>query len=111
MEVLFELSHELYRYFEKANRMGMKNTYILKTPTLIQMMDYYDAVLCLIPLSLAGVAALLAGAGLKLPVAVSTGGVVALCLVGHAMFVRGPTVSRESDAGTRPEGSPANAAD
>ena len=55
------------------------------------MAHYYDLVLVLIPLSLLGVSGLLSGVGLALTVAVPAGAAVAAGLVGHAMFVNGPT--------------------
>ena len=54
------------------------------------MMDYYDLVLGLIPLSVAGIAVLLVGIGIELFVAVSAGSLFAAFLIGHAMFVRTP---------------------
>lgn len=62
-------------------------------------MDYYDAVLGLIPLSVGGVSVALLWVGLTLSLAVSAGAVVAAGLVGHAMFVRTPIgQSVDSDA-------------
>jgi hypothetical protein len=55
------------------------------------MPEYYDYVLGLIPLALVGVSALFFVGGLALTSAVSAGGVAAVSLVGHALFVRGPT--------------------
>jgi hypothetical protein len=54
------------------------------------MMDYYDAVLGLIPLSVGGVSVALLWAGITMSLAVSAGALVAAGLVGHAMFVRTP---------------------
>jgi hypothetical protein len=65
------------------------------------MMDYYDLVLGLIPLSIAGISGALLVLGVGLPAAVSAGAVVAAGVVGHAMFVRGPVGrTAESGAGT-----------
>ena len=61
------------------------------------MTEYYDAILGLIPLTLVGLAGILALAGLSLTLAVSVGATVSAALIGHAMFVRGPDrVSRTS---------------
>jgi len=54
------------------------------------MTGYYDLVLGLIPLSLAGITGVLTVAGLDLTVAVPMASVVAVGLVGHAMFVNAP---------------------
>jgi len=61
------------------------------------MTGYYDVVLGLIPLALAGISGALLWAGLELTMAVSLASVVGLVLVGHAMFVNGPV---SSDTGT-----------
>lgn len=53
-------------------------------------MNYYDAVLGLIPLSVGGVSVALLSVGIPMSLAVSTGALVAAGLVGHAMFVRVP---------------------
>lgn len=55
------------------------------------MASYYDFVLAVIPLTLLGVPGMLAGAGLDLTIAVPLGAAVAAALIGHAMFVNGPT--------------------
>lgn len=65
------------------------------------MVSYYDLVLAFIPVSLLGVTGLLAGVGIELTHAVPLGAVVAVGLIGHAMFVRTPTDS------TRPSGTDA----
>lgn len=54
------------------------------------MTGYYDVVLGLIPLSLVGVSGVLVGAGVDLTTAVPIAGLLAVALIGHAMFVRGP---------------------
>lgn len=54
------------------------------------MTGYYDIVLGLIPLSLAGLTALLFVAGMSLSVSIPLASVVTLALMGHAMFVRAP---------------------
>lgn len=55
------------------------------------MTGYYDIVLGLIPLALAGISGALILAGIAPTVAVPAAATVAVGLVGHAMFVRAPT--------------------
>ncbi|WP_436928419.1 hypothetical protein [Halosimplex halobium] len=57
------------------------------------MTGYYDLVLGLIPLALGGIAALLAAFGFALTTAIPVASVVAVGLIGHAMFVNGPVDS------------------
>lgn len=57
------------------------------------MTGYYDLVLGLIPLALAGVSGLLVSAGAAPTTAIPIAGLVAVALIGHAMFVRGPVDS------------------
>lgn len=54
------------------------------------MAGYYDLVLGVIPLSLAGLTALLLVGGASLSVAVPLASVVTVGVMGHAMFVNGP---------------------
>jgi hydrogenase/urease accessory protein HupE len=54
------------------------------------MPEYYDYVLGLIPVSVAGISAALLGLGLSLTVAVPLSLLAAIGLIGHAMFVNGP---------------------
>lgn len=54
------------------------------------MTGYYDAVLGLIPLALAGVSIALWAAGLQWTTAIPLASVVSVGLIGHAMFVRTP---------------------
>jgi hypothetical protein len=54
-------------------------------------MDYYDAILGLIPVVLAGVAGGLLAIGVDLTVATPLAALGAITLIGHAMFVNGPT--------------------
>lgn len=54
------------------------------------MAGYYDIVLGLIPLALAGVSGALTAAGVAVTVAIPIAGLVAVGLIGHAMFVRTP---------------------
>lgn len=61
------------------------------------MVGYYDAVLGLIPLSLAGLTALLLTGGLSLSLAVPLASTAAIGLMGHAMFVNGPVTGVTTD--------------
>ena len=54
------------------------------------MPGYYDYVLGAIPLALFGLTGLLSVSGLSLTSAVPLAAAVAVLLIGHAMFVRGP---------------------
>ena len=54
------------------------------------MTGYYDLVLGLIPLALIGITGVLTVGGLDLMMAVPLGSVVAVGLIGHALFVRTP---------------------
>jgi hypothetical protein len=58
---------------------------------MIDMAGYYDFVLGMIPLALAGITAVLVGFGLSLTTAVPLASVVAVGFIGHAMFVSPPT--------------------
>lgn len=60
------------------------------------MTGYYDIILGLIPLTLAGIAGTLVVAGFSLTTAVPLASVVAVALIGHAMFVRAPVDSAAS---------------
>ena len=66
------------------------------------MTGYYDIVLGLIPLALLGISGGLYVAGFAVTTAVTLAGLVAVTLVGHALFVRTPT-------DTVPDRSPLNA--
>jgi hypothetical protein len=57
------------------------------------MTGYYDIVLGLIPLSLAGLTAILLAAGMSLSVSVPIASVAAFGLMGHAMFVNAPVAA------------------
>ena len=54
------------------------------------MTGYYDLVLGLIPLALAGITSLLTVVGFQLTTAIPLASLVAVGLIGHAMFVRAP---------------------
>lgn len=74
------------------------------------MTGYYDIVLGLIPLAFAGITGILAFAGLGVTVAVTAGALVAVLVMGHAMFVRAPTVTPpEGQTSARTDVSPVNA--
>ncbi|MFQ3320869.1 MAG: hypothetical protein ACI8UR_000299 [Natronomonas sp.] len=62
------------------------------------MAGYYDIVLGLIPLSLAGLTALLLFAGMSLSTAVPLASVVSIGLMGHAMFVNAPLGPQPAEA-------------
>lgn len=55
------------------------------------MTGYYDIVLGLIPLSLAGVSGALTVAGVELTLAITVAATIAVLFMGHALFVRAPT--------------------
>ncbi len=63
------------------------------------MTGYYDYVLGLIPAALIGITAFLNLVGLSLTMALPVGAGVALVLMGHAMFVRGPLSGVDSSSG------------
>jgi hypothetical protein len=54
------------------------------------MTGYYDIILGLIPLAMAGITGGLLLAGLELTTAIPLASVAAVALIGHAMFVRAP---------------------
>ncbi|MFB6082332.1 MAG: hypothetical protein ABEJ67_05875 [Halanaeroarchaeum sp.] len=60
------------------------------------MTEYYDLVLGLIPFALLGVGGGLHVAGVSLTTALTIGGLFAVGLVGHALFVNGPVSLSES---------------
>lgn len=68
------------------------------------MTGYYDIVLGLIPLALATITAALTVAGVSLTTAVPLASLVAVGLIGHAMFVRAPVESptQSRDTGFEP---------
>lgn len=57
------------------------------------MTGYYDIILGLIPVSLAGISAALIAAGMQVTTAVPLASLVAVGLIGHAMFVNAPVDS------------------
>ncbi|MDQ2071457.1 hypothetical protein RBH20_02775 [Haloarcula sp. H-GB4] len=54
------------------------------------MTGYYDIILGLIPLAMAGITATLFVVGFELTTAIPMASVVTVGLIGHAMFVRAP---------------------
>lgn len=73
------------------------------------MTGYYDLVLGLIPLSLAGLTALLLATGVSLSAAVPLASVVTIGLMGHAMFVKAPvTPAAGEKSGASEAASPSN---
>lgn len=55
------------------------------------MTGYYDAILGVIPLALAGVTGALTLVGVGVSLSVSIAALVAIGFIGHALFVRAPT--------------------
>ena len=87
----------------------MENSYIsLSQLYIIEMVGYYDLVLGAIPTALLGITGVLLLSGYPATTAVPAGSVVALGLMGHAMFVNGP-VDRSTTEETREVDSPGNA--
>lgn len=73
------------------------------------MAGYYDLVLGLIPLALLGLTAALTVVGVSMTAAVPFGAVVAIGLIGHAMFVNAPVDSPADGRSGRPSQPPINA--
>jgi hypothetical protein len=67
------------------------------------MTSYYDIVLGLIPLALLGIAGALVAIGVQLLVAVPAAALVSVGLIGHALFVNGPTETGAPTATAVPE--------
>jgi hypothetical protein len=67
------------------------------------MTSYYDYVLGLVPVTLLGITAVLAVAGVDYRLAVAVGAGTAALVVGHALFVNGPVPAgqRMETASTR----------
>ncbi|MFB6085606.1 MAG: hypothetical protein ABEJ84_02160 [Halodesulfurarchaeum sp.] len=75
--------------------------------TRVNMMaTYYDYVLGFIPVVLLGIGGGLHVAGLPVPLAISTGGLLAIGLMGHALFVNAPAVGSDGDSAERVERAP-----
>ncbi|GCF12909.1 hypothetical protein Harman_08440 [Haloarcula mannanilytica] len=65
------------------------------------MTGYYDIILGLIPLAMAGISATLYVAGIGLTTAIPMASVVTVGLIGHAMFVRAPVDPVSNEASTQ----------
>ena len=66
------------------------------------MTGYYDIVLGLIPVALLGITASLTFVGLSLTAAVPIGSLVAMTIIGHAMFVNTPADGSDEARSARP---------
>ncbi|AGB32044.1 hypothetical protein C488_05818 [Natrinema pellirubrum DSM 15624] len=66
------------------------------------MTGYYDIVLGLIPVALLGITAALTFVGVSLTAAVPLGAVVAMGIIGHAMFVNTPADTTDEARSARP---------
>ncbi|WP_265111706.1 hypothetical protein [Halosolutus halophilus] len=66
------------------------------------MTGYYDIVLGLIPVALLGITAALTLVGIALTAAVPIGALVAMAIIGHAMFVNTPADVSDEAQSTRP---------
>ena len=66
------------------------------------MTGYYDIVLGLIPVALLGITAALTFVGLSLTTAVPIGALVAMVIIGHAMFVNSPADVSDEAQSARP---------
>ncbi|MFP9192198.1 hypothetical protein [Natronosalvus vescus] len=66
------------------------------------MAGYYDIVLGLIPVALLGITAALTVVGIPLTTAVPVSALVAIGVIGHAMFVNAPIDSSEETPATHP---------
>jgi hypothetical protein len=73
---------------------------------VVHIVEYYDYVLGLVPLALVGITAVLHVIGVATLVAIPVGSVVASLVVGHALFINGPT---DRPAG-RPDDTPTHSA-
>ena len=72
------------------------------------MVGYYDMILGLIPLTLVGVTGTLYGIGLQTSIAVPLAALLAVALVGHALFVRAPVSTTTTEIDPEPPGIPAS---
>jgi len=75
------------------------------------MTGYYDIILGLIPLTLVGITGVLSIVGFALTVAVPLAAMVAVALIGHAMFVNAPVDDGPVDASPMPATTTLNSAD
>lgn len=80
--------------------------------SFVIMTGYYDIVLGLIPLAMAGITGSLMAVGVSLTVAIPLASVVAVGLIGHAMFVRAPVDPKPpAEPATSEPSEPFNTAD
>jgi hypothetical protein len=80
----------------------MRNDYVRWSVTSIRpMIDYYDTVLVLIPLTFAGVGGVLVAGGVARLAAVAIGAAAAALLVTHALFVNGPVAAADVSPSVR----------
>jgi hypothetical protein len=81
----------------------MGNTYMdISHTTEYIMTGYYDIVLGLIPVALLGITAALTVVGISLTAAVPIGSLVAMAIIGHAMFVNTPAEAADEPRSARP---------
>ncbi|ELZ21380.1 hypothetical protein [Natrinema limicola] len=66
------------------------------------MTGYYDIVLGLIPVALLGITAALTVVGVALTAAVPIGAIVAMSIIGHAMFINTPADASDEANSARP---------
>ncbi|SFS81481.1 hypothetical protein [Halostagnicola kamekurae] len=66
------------------------------------MTGYYDIVLALIPVALLGITVALTVVGVSITAAIPVGSMVAMTLIGHAMFVNAPIDSGDETGTARP---------
>ena len=66
------------------------------------MTGYYDIVLGLIPVALLGITAALTFVGVSLTAAVPLGSIVAMAIIGHAMFVNTPAETADDSRSSHP---------
>lgn len=64
------------------------------------MTGYYDIVLGLIPVALVGITAALTVVGINMTTAVPLAAVVAITLMGHAMFINSPIETADESVDT-----------
>ncbi len=65
------------------------------------MVDYYDLVLGLIPLTLLGGTGILLGVGIDVTLAIPGGALIAVGLICHGLFVRSPGPRPQREPATR----------
>lgn len=68
--------------------------------------NYYDLILALVPLSFLTIGGAGALAGMDITTAVPIAGVIAMAIIGHAMFIRAPTNTPITQDGLQAENLP-----